>query len=251
MSDQTTFAAALLDPDHPVPPNLLDGHGNPAGRRFAVYRNNVVTSLIDALETGFPVIAKLVGPTNFRNMARIFLRDNPPQSPLMMHYGAPFPAFVKSFEPVQHLGYLHDIARLELALRRSYHAADMAPINPDFFASMAPDALPHLRLRFAPAVEILRSDWPIYGIWTYNTHDNAEKPAPIAQDILITRLEFDPLPHLLPPGGATFLHALQSGAPMETALGVVENHTDFDLSALLTLLLQTGAITHATLEDPQ
>lgn len=36
------------------------------GRRFDVYRNNVASSLTDALEVGFSAIAKLVGQRNFR-----------------------------------------------------------------------------------------------------------------------------------------------------------------------------------------
>src|SRR6056297_4262947 len=97
--DQSTFRAALLDAEATRPDGLTDGAGAPAGRRFDVYRNNVAVSLADALEAAFPVIAKLVGTRNFRLLAGAFLRSHPPQSPLMMFYGAEMPTFLSTFGP--------------------------------------------------------------------------------------------------------------------------------------------------------
>ena len=37
------------------------GAGRPAGRRYAVYLNNVAVSLTEALATGFPAVAALLG----------------------------------------------------------------------------------------------------------------------------------------------------------------------------------------------
>ena len=123
-----SFSAALLDPAHPVPEGLITPDGSPATRRYAIYRNNVTVGLTEALEAGFPVIRKIVGERFFQAMAVVFVRNHPPTSPILAGYGAEMPGFLRGFEPVQHLKYLPDVARLELALRRAYHAGDAAPV---------------------------------------------------------------------------------------------------------------------------
>jgi hypothetical protein len=248
---QTAFRTALLDPAKPTPPGLADGAGNPAGRRFAVYRNNVAASLTEALRDTFPVVLKLIGEKNFNPIAGIYLRAEPPKSPILAQYGADFPAFLADFEPLAHLGYLADTARLEHALVRAYHARDAKPIDPAIIADTPPDALPQLRLGFAPPVQLLRSPWPIHGIWRFNTEPDAPQPPAEAQDVLITRPDYDPQPRLLPPGGAAFITNLAAGHTLGHALDAAYGEAPaFELSATLTLLLQDNALTSATQSEP-
>lgn len=241
---QADFTAAMLEAALPVPDGLLDGGGHAAGRRFNVYRNNVAVSLTEALKVAFPVITKLLGETNMDGLARLYLQAHPPSSPLMMFYGEDFPDFLGHMEQLSHLGYLADAARLELAERRAYHAADTAALAPDALGALPPEALMQATLSLAPAVQLLRSSWPIHGIWRFNTEDGAPKPAPGAQDVLITRPAFDPVFHLLPEGGGDWIAALLAGRSFGIAFEAAQTaHPGFDLGANLTLLLQDGAIT--------
>lgn len=238
--DQTAFRMALLDADKPAPHGLIDPQGRPAGKRFAVYRNNVAVGLTAALETGFPVLRKLLGDEFFAGMAGVFLRAHPPTSRMMMQYGLEMPAFLSSFPPVAHLPYLSDVARLELALRQSYHAADNNSVAASTLATMPPDRLMTARLHFGPSVSVLRSPWPIHAIWHANTATDAPAPVMRAEDVLILRPEFDPIPHLLLPGAADFITALMAGQTIGMAAEIAgENH---DLSASFGLLLSGGAI---------
>ena len=247
---QDQFRVALLDPDAAVPNGLSDGAGAPAGRRFNVYRNNVAVSLTEAMRTAFPVITKLLGQQNMDGLAGLYLRAHPPESQLMMFYGAEFPDFLAGMQQLSHLGYLPDVARLELALRRSYHAADARPIDADMLALTAPELLMQTCLTLAPAAILLRSDWPVFDIWRFNTQEDAPTPTPVPQDVLITRPEFDPAPHLLPAGGADWIAALSKGSSIGAALDdTLTRAPDFDLSAALAILLQGSAITSLTTKD--
>lgn len=243
---ETEFRAALLDASHPIPLGLADGDGRPAGRRYAVYRNNIAVSLREALETGFPAVRGLIGEENFGNIAGVFLRQQPPSGPLMMHYGAGFPEFLENFPPLQHLGYIGDVARIDLAMRRAYHAADAAGFDPAVLQGLEEAQLDRARLRLAPATQLLRSRWPALSIWRYTLRPDQPKPQARPEDVLITRPEFDPDAHLLPPGGGAFVEALTQNAPFGAALAAAGD--GFDLPATLGLLLQTSALCALDLE---
>ncbi|MDA7427416.1 DNA-binding domain-containing protein [Primorskyibacter aestuariivivens] len=248
MTRQTEFRTALLDAAQPQPEGLSDGKGRPAGRRYNVYRNNVAVSLSEALETGFPAVAKLIGAENFRNIAGLYLRQSPPESPRMMLYGRGFGEFLDGFAPLAKYPYLGDVARLEFGLRESYHAADSTPIDPAALG-IDPERLMASMLTLAPSLRILRSPFPVVSLWRYNMEPGAPKPTAEPQDALILRAEFDPEPHLLPPGGAQFIEALLCGETLGAAYEAGLARTDaFDLSAMLTLLLGGNAIT--SLEEP-
>ncbi|SMX32958.1 HvfC/BufC N-terminal domain-containing protein [Actibacterium lipolyticum] len=241
--NQATFTTAVLDPETAAPAGLTDPEGRPAGKRFSVYRNNVVVSLTSALETAFPVIHALVGEEFFKAMAGVFLRAHPPSSPLMMFYGTEMADFLADFEPVKHLGYLPDTARLELALRESYHAADAAPMDPETLVNLPPDRLMETRLRLSPAVRLVRSAYPITSIWRAHHDPAAEKPQMRAEDALIMRPEYDPTVHRLPPGGAAFIGALMNGNKLGGAVAAAEEAAeDFDLTQTLGLLIGGQAI---------
>ena len=243
MTTQAAFRAGLLDAHVAAPEGLRDGASGPAGKRYDVYRNNVTHSLIAALETAFPLVRKLIGAENFTALAPLYVRAHPPKSALMMFYGADFPEFIDGFAPLAHIGYLSDAARLDLALRRSYHAADAPALTADALQTIPPDQLGSLAFSMMPATRILRSDWPLFDIWRFNTQDGAPPPSATPQDVLITRAEFDPAPHLLPAGAADWLDAMHRGAGFESAVeATTARHPEFDLAAALTLALGTSAL---------
>ncbi len=236
---QSAFAAALLDPDAAVPLGLVDPAGRPAPRRFSVYRNNVASSLTRALEAAFPNVRKLVGDEFFGAMAVVFLRAHPPRSQMMMLYGDDFPGFLAQFPPVARLAYLPDVARLDQAMRESYHAADSVPLAEAEFQRLLGADIAGLRLRLAPSVRLVRSRWPVASIWAAHV-EGGPAPSPGPEDALILRPEFDPRPHRLPPGGGAFLAALLEGQTLGASLEAAG--AGLDLPVILSLLIAGRAI---------
>ncbi len=238
---QTTFTHALFDSARAAPSGLCNPFGGPAGKRFDVYRNNVAVSLTEALETGFPTVRHVVGDAFFKAMAGVFLRANPPQTPRLATYGGKFPGFLARFDPVNHLPYLPDVARLDLGMRQSYHAADAAPLD---VTGIEPAKVMELRPRLAPATLILSSRFPVFSIWRFNTNADAPKPISGAQDVLIARKAYDPAPHLLPEGGLPLARHLKGKLTLGEAMTAALVHAPgADMAALLRLFLSAEALT--------
>ena len=88
-----------------------------------------------------------------------------------MFYGDSFPDFIASFAPAAELIYLADVARLEAARTRAYHAADAEPVDPTRLKALDQDALAELRIVPHPSAQIVRSRHPIVSIWAMNSGD--------------------------------------------------------------------------------
>lgn len=236
MTDQTTFRTAVLDPGLPAPGGLITPEGTRATRRFDVYRNNVAVSLTEALETAFPALRALVGEEFFKAMSGVYLRRHLPSSPLLMDYGNHMPAFLETFAPAASLPYLPDIARLEIALRASYHAADARPLDP---AGIPPQELMDTPFFLVPSARLVVSAYPLLDIYTRARNTDAPRPGAAAQDVLVTRPGFDPAPDCLPRGAARFVAAFARGCTIPQAL----EGLDLDPAETLTLLLSRQALT--------
>lgn len=245
MSTQRAFAAALIDTRQPCPEGLCSANGADPASRFAVYRNNVQSSLINALGDSYPVVAQLVGEEFFRAMAAIFVQQQPPQSPLMSRYGETFAHFIAAFEPASGVPYLADVARLEHLRTLAYHAADALPVCPEKITAALADAqtLSELRLQLHPSLHLLDSAYAVVAIWGAHQHDASLAGISLdqGQHALILRNGLDVEVFALEPGASVFIRNLIDGQPL---LAAAENSPEFDLAQTLGLLIARNAITH-------
>jgi hypothetical protein len=247
------FARALLDSEQPIPGGITAHNAATPTRRFAVYRNNVVAGLVGALKSRFPVIEKIVGEEFFGAMARAFVVERPPRTPLLATYGDEFAAFIAAFEPARELAYLADVARLEAARTRAYHAADVTPVDASQFAALDPDAVGRIRIDLHPSTEIVRSPHPIVTIWAMNSGE--QELAPIenwdCEDALVVRPHLDVEVRMLPPGSAAFLLALAGGHSLgEAAEATLVDCPKFDLTHNFAGLIGSGLVRKIVLPEP-
>lgn len=243
---QSEFGAAILDNRLPAPAGLVGPDGKPSPRRFAVYRNNVMAGLIDALADAFPVIRRLVGDEFFRAMAGFYARKEPPSSPILLSYGAGFPAFLETFPPVAHLPYLPDVARLERAWVEAFHAAEATPADVTPLLAMPPAVMGAQRFSFHPSLRLIRSSHPVLTVWQMNQAGQTTAPLEmgVPEDVMILRPVAAVTVQRLTPGAAEVLERLIAGEALSQAAtaGFVATPR-FDFAKAVSALFLSGAIT--------
>lgn len=253
MSAQGRFADALLAAEPVCPPGLIAWNGSDPGRRFAVYRNNVMVSLIDALADTYPVTQQLVGEEFFRAMAGLFVRAHPPRSPILAHYGDGLAGFIAAFPPAAGLPYLADLARLEMLRVLAYHAADSEPLAAADLSRLLADeaALPATCFGLHASLGVLRSRHAVVSLWA--AHQPEAPPAALAavavdaaEAALVLRVGLSVEIHRVAPGTAEFIETLRQGRTLGEAAEQAAADPDFDLATALNLLLRSGALVRLT-----
>lgn len=253
MSLHDDFTAALLAPEQACPDGLFSSNGADPASRFAVYRNNVHSALINALVTAYPVTLQLVGAEFFRAMASVYVQGHAPTSPLISEYGSTLADFIQSFEPAASVPYLADIARLERLRVCAYHASDSHPLDQQAVLLALQDQadLGALRLQLHPSVGTLDSAYAVVTVWAaHQTEGGLATLDPWnAQSALVLRHGLEVKVFAINRSSVAFINSLAQGLTLEKAVEhALDASPDFDLHRCLTLLISHSAITHLHLK---
>ena len=192
---QRAFAGAVLGDATAAVRNWIVSDHFPSERRLQVYRNNVITSLSESLAAVYPVVRRLVAPGFFAYAAHEYLHRYPSRSGNLHEFGDHFPQFLQRFEPASALPYLADVARLEWAWHRVFHAAEHPPLSLEKLAAVPTEDYDSLRFKLHPARQLLTSRYPVLRIWEVNQDDYqgdlAVSLAQGAQRLLVLRRDFE------------------------------------------------------------
>ncbi len=243
---QSRFAAAVFEDDHgrfavEVRAGRFGGE-----RLLQIYRHNSFASLTRALEAVYPVAARLVGDGFFRYAADCYIRQHPSTSGNLHDFGDRFAAFLEAFEPAATLPYLADVARLEWAWHRVFHAAGHVALSLEQLAAV-PAAL-HDRLVFAlhPATQLLVSEYPILAIWQANQPEAEDQEINLAAGgvrLLVLRRGLDVEFKTLGAGEYQLLRACADGRDFATACAAAfAAEPEFDLPGALQQHVLLGTI---------
>lgn len=142
-----------------------------ADDRLGIYRNNAFSNLRGALQAVYPAVNKLVGEDFFNLAANEYIVMTPSVSGDLHDYGADFSNFLRLYQPAAHLIYLPDVARLEWACHRVFHAADHPGLDLQKLAAVSAQQYDGLKFALHPATALLQSDFPTLKIWQVNQVD--------------------------------------------------------------------------------
>ncbi len=220
----------------------IDDRAIPAAQRLAIYRNNTLLGLRDALASTFPVTKQLVGEEFFARLGGDFVRAHPPSRPELLRYGQGFAAFIADYEAAASVPYLADMARLEFAWTIAYNAADREPLAAQELARFGPEELEDLKLATHPSLRFVASDWPVMAIWqAHQSEGGPDQPIDLdagGDRLLVYRPRHDTLIRKVGGGCFAFVMALSAGQNLAAACAsALAGDPDFDISGELASLL--------------
>jgi len=204
--------------------------------RFGLYRGNLVSTWGKALAAAYPVIEQLVGAEFFTALAREYGRAHPSDSGDLNRFGAHFEQFLRSFEHVQDLPYLPDMARLEWQLHRIHYAVHEPALQAQ---DINPQTLEQHTFPWQATAHLFESEWAVVPLWL--AHQGAEFPQEMTQPsrALLSRPQWTAQVTPLQTPAFAALKALKNGetvgAALDAAYALDEN---FDLAASLQQWLQ-------------
>jgi hypothetical protein len=238
------FAVGLLHPGMAAPPAIRSATASGREHRYAVYRNNATMALLQVFEAGYPVVRALLGVDCFLHAARECARTHPPRTPVMAEYAAVLPRFLAGTPLAADLPYLVDVARLEAACLRVFHAADgdALPASAWLELQADPSRLGRTCVHLQPACAWLSCTHAVADLWL--AHMRAARPElaeldgidiDTAQDALAWRDRSGRVQvAALPTGCARALDALQRGEPLLQAFAALSPQACAALLAHLT-----------------
>jgi Putative DNA-binding domain len=221
---------------------------------FAVYRNTVIKSCVDALQANYPAVARLTGDAWFHAAAATYARETPPDDPSMLKYGASFPAFLLRFEPARDMPWLAGVARLDRLWMEAHTARDDTVLDPATIATLPAKKLagavlyPHAAARWA-----WFADAPVVSMWSRNrfgdfADDEPWAPTWKAEGALLTRAQGHVEWIALNAAAFAFLEQCASGGTLAQAAQAAQAaQHDADFQQLMATLLRAGAFSRLSM----
>ncbi len=160
-----------------------------AVERVDIYADAYFYRLLDAAREDFPATLKALGHNDFHNLITGYLIDYPPTEPSILYAHRFLPDFLRAHPLRSKAPFLADLAALERALVDVFHAADAVALDAAAMRSIAPVKWPALRMRFHPAVKILRLQWRVAKmLLAVEQGSDFEPPAHAPGEVVVWRL---------------------------------------------------------------
>ena len=211
-----------------------------ASARLDIYRNNVFANYRNALGEVYPVIERLVGSDFFRHAVDRYIRAHPSRSGDIHNFGREFADFLRRLPGAAELAYLPDTAQLEWYVHEAFHAAGHVPLALERLAAVRSEQYPMLQFVLHPSARLIRSAYPVFGIWQANQPGcdgalDVDAMAAVGDSLLVIQRDYSVEIERLDAGEYAFLSCLFASECFADALERASSvAADFDVQKVLT-----------------
>jgi hypothetical protein len=174
---QDAFQRFMLTGDASIGSHVVGTERVPVETRLGIYGDGYRLRLIEALRTSFPVLANLLGETDFNTLATRYVETHESTFASIRYYGDGLAAFLAGHADYSSAPLLAELARWEWAMAAAFDAADAESIDVSVFAQLAPEEWSELRFEWSPSVHVLELEWNVPQLWKSVTEES-ERPEP-------------------------------------------------------------------------
>jgi hypothetical protein len=135
--------------------------GVDAAARLAVYTRAYPVRVTESLRETFPAIANILGEGSFAALAARYLPAIPAELRNLNEIGAAFAGFLRSDRLRHELAFLPDLAELEWAVTRCFHAEPATAFDASISRGWRMEDWERARVEFQPGLALVRSAWPL------------------------------------------------------------------------------------------
>jgi hypothetical protein len=192
---QRWLAGIILEPESLDaggldPSEALTTDAATARVRLGAYVGGYPARLEEALAEAFPALRHVLGADAFHGLVARYLPHVPAGIYNLNDVGANLPAYVAEDALAHGLPLAPDLARLELAVQRAFHATLAPAFDRTPLAAWTPVDWEQAVLRFQRGVAVVRSRWPIHDVWKARTQPRDAMGSGLdapAQDVVVFR----------------------------------------------------------------
>jgi hypothetical protein len=134
---------------------VLPSHSLTSAERVGVYHGMYLMRMEEALETDYPVIRYHLGDHQFAHLVREYVQRYPSTSYTLNRLGDHLPQFFIDEPEWPQAAFLHDLARLELAMTEVFDEDESPVLGAEELEAVPPDAWETARLRSISAFRLL------------------------------------------------------------------------------------------------
>jgi len=198
---------------------VLPSHSMTSAERVGVYHGMHLMRMEEALETDYPVIRYHLGDRQFSHLVREYVQRYPSTSYTLNRLGDHLPQFFLD-EPQWHdAAFLHDLARLELAMTEVFDEEESPVLGATELEAVPTEMWDESRLLPVPAFRLLAFKHAVIpNLLAY--HEDRPSPGPRrrATWVVLYRRDYSVLRLELSRAEYDLLKAIVEGAPLGEAL---------------------------------
>lgn len=194
-------------------------HSMTSAERVGVYHGMYLMRMEEALEVDYPVIRYHLGDHQFFHLVREYVQSYPSTSYTLNRLGDHLPQFFLDRPEWAQAAFLHDLARLELAMTEVFDERETPVLGAEELESVAPESWEQIRLQPIAALRVLAFKYSVIPHLSA-FHDDRPTPSPRrrASWVAVYRRDYSVLRLDLSRAEHDLLRDLVDGVPLGDAL---------------------------------